>query len=179
MANDMLDLYARASEWTLTKVRGAVAQLDASTPCDEWNTSELMSHMLDSQQYFLGVAQGLDVSPPPPVPATHLSDEPIADFQQARAEVLGAFGVAGVVDTTGPTLGIAFTDMLLHGWDLARATAQDEAMPEGLAGAAYEMIHGRFTDEQRPGIFKPELVVGEHASPQEKLLAYTGRSSAR
>ena len=34
-------------------------------------------------------------------------------------------------------------------WDLAKATGQDTTMPEGLPEAAYEMIHGRFTDEQR------------------------------
>jgi hypothetical protein len=48
-------------------------------------------------------------------------------------------------------------------------------MPEGLPDAAYELIHGRFTDDQRKGIFKPEVTVPADASPQEKLLAYTGR----
>ena len=72
-------------------------------------------------------------------------------------------------------LGIAFTEQLLHGWDLARATDQDATMPAGLAEAAYEAIHGRFTDEQRKGVFGPELAVGAHATPQERLLAYTGR----
>ena len=32
-------------------------------------------------------------------------------------------------------------------------------MPQGLPEAAYEMIHGRFTDEQRKGVFKPEMPV--------------------
>ena len=48
-------------------------------------------------------------------------------------------------------------------------------MPKGLPEAAYEVIHGRFTDEQRKGVFKPEVSVPAGASPQEKLLAYTGR----
>ena len=45
----------------------------------------------------------------------------------------------------------------------------------GLAEAAYETIHGQFTDEQRKGVFKPEIEVGADASAQDKLLAYTGR----
>ena len=48
-------------------------------------------------------------------------------------------------------------------------------MPSGLPEAAFEMIHGRFTDEQRKGIFKPELDVAANGSAQDKLLAYTGR----
>jgi hypothetical protein len=48
-------------------------------------------------------------------------------------------------------------------------------MPKGLPEAAYEMIHGRFTDEQRKGVFKPEVPVNADASAQDKLLAYAGR----
>ncbi len=39
------------------------------------------------------------------------------------------------------------------------------------------MIHGRFTDEQRKGILKPEVTVAANASAQEKLLTYTGRKN--
>jgi len=49
-------------------------------------------------------------------------------------------------------------------------------MPDGLAQAAYDVIHGRFTDEQRKGVFKPEITVGDDATPQQRLLAYTGRN---
>jgi hypothetical protein len=45
----------------------------------------------------------------------------------------------------------------------------------GLAEAAYETIHGRFSDEQRQGVFKPAVAVADDASPQGRLLAYTGR----
>jgi hypothetical protein len=51
-------------------------------------------------------------------------------------------------------------------------------MPIGLAGAAYEVIHGQFTEEQRQGVFKPEVSVSDGATPQERLLAYTGRAPA-
>ena len=81
----------------------------------------------------------------------------------------------GVIEKTGPSLGIAFSDQLLHGWDVARSTDQDATMPPGLPEAAYEMIHGRFTDDQRKGVFKPEVKVAKNASAQDKLLAYTGR----
>lgn len=81
----------------------------------------------------------------------------------------------GVIEKTGAALGIAFSDQVLHGWDLAKATAQDATMPDGLPEAAFEMIHGRFTDDQRKGVFKPEVKVPANASAQDKLLAYTGR----
>lgn len=175
--DDLLLLYRRASEWTGEKVAGAMNRLDARTPCDEWDVRALLNHMLDTQRYFVGSARGEDVSPPSPNPPALISDDPRVDFESSRHDMLEVFGEPGVIDKTGPSLGIAFGDQLLHGWDLARATHQDSTMPEGLAEAAYSMIHGRFTDEQRKGLFKPAIDVPDDATPQDKLLAYTGRPS--
>jgi uncharacterized protein (TIGR03086 family) len=175
MPTDLLDLYARASEWCGEKVAGATT-LDAPTGCDEWNVRDLLNHMLETQRYFAGSARGEDVSPPGPNPPDVLSDDPVNDFASARADVLQGFGQEGVIDKTGPALGIAFSDQLLHGWDLARATGQDSAMPDGLAEKAYSAIHGLFTEEQRKGVFKPEVPLPDDATAQERLLAYTGRT---
>ena len=176
LMEDTLSMYRRASQWTAQKVAGASGDLDASTPDDEWDVRTLLNHMLDTQRYFAGAARGENASMPSPEPPPLLSDDPIADFTQAQQEVLDAFGRPGVIERTGPSLSFAISDQLLHGWDLARATDQDTTMPEGLAEAAYATIHGRLTDENRKGMFKPEIAVPNDASPQDKLLAYTGRS---
>lgn len=178
MATDYLDLYERASAWATDNVREARRQLDARTPCDEWDVRTLMNHMLDTQRYFVAQGRGEDASPPAPVPPELLSDDPVSDFEKGRAEMLAAYRDPDTQEKTGPALGIAFSDQLLHGWDLARATKQDATMPDGLAQAAYDTIHGRFTDEQRKGAFKPEIEVDASASAQQKLLAYTGRDPA-
>ncbi len=175
---DLLDSYEQASAWTLDKVRGATERLDRGTPCDDWDVRCLLNHMLDTQQYFNGAARGEDVSPPSGTPPDLLGDDPVQAFERSRAELLRTFGAPGLIEKTGPMLGIAFADQLLHGWDLAVATGQDATMPEGLPSTAYGMIHGRFTDEQRAGVFKPALRLPENASTQDQLLAYTGRRPA-
>lgn len=172
---DLLELYERASEWTLSKVDAATPRLDAETPCEGWDVRTLLNHMLDTQNYFVTSARGDKASPPASPPPDLLGDDPVADFERARSETIDTFGAPGVIDRTGPSLGIAFSDQLLHGWDLARATNQDATMPAGLPEAAYQMIHGRFTEEQRKGVFRPEVEVAPDASAQEKLLAYAGR----
>ena len=172
---DLYDLYARGSEWTLTKAPLATTRLDDPTPCDAWDVRTLMNHMVDTQRYFIGAAKGREVSPPAENPPELLGDDPLADFADVRLAALRAFAGDGVIEKTGPMLGIAFSDQLLHGWDLARATGQNEAMPEGLAASAYEIIHGAFTDEQRQGVFGPEIAVPDSASAQARLLGYTGR----
>jgi uncharacterized protein (TIGR03086 family) len=175
MPSELLDLYRQASQWTADKVRGA-KDLDAPTPCTEWKVRDLLNHMLDTSRYFVSSARGQDASPPGPNPPSLLSDDPARDFEQARKELLSTFDDEAVVEKTGPALGIAFSDQLLHGWDLARATKQDATMPAGLPEAAYDAIHGRFTDEQRKGVFGPEVQVDAAATPQQRLLAYTGRT---
>ena len=155
----------------------AATRLDAATTCDGWNVATLVSHMLETQRYFAGVAHGEDVSPPSPIPAELATDDPIEAFR-GRAEIIRTFAAPGVIEKTGPSLGIAFADQLIHGWDLAKSTDQDATMPEGLPDAAYEMIYGRFTEEQRKGVFKPTVAVASTASAQDRLLSYTGRDPA-
>jgi uncharacterized protein (TIGR03086 family) len=133
--------------------------------------------MLETQRYFLQSAQGKQATPPSPQPPQLVSSDPVKDFERVRSDTIETFSQDGVIERTGPAIGIAFADTLLHGWDLAKAAGIDTTMPEGLAEAAYATIHGRFTDEQRRGVFKPELPVPAGASAQERLLAYTGRKS--
>jgi len=179
MATDLLDSYSRASAWTLTKVADAADRLDAETPCDGWDVRTLMNHMLETQRYFLSAARGVDAEPPGAEPPELLGPDPLADFAGGRSRTLESFGAPGVIEKAGSSLAIAFSDQLLHGWDLAVATDQDATMPPDLAAQAFETIHGRFTEDQRRGVFKPEIEVGDDASPQEKLLAYTGRDPGR
>ncbi len=172
---DLLELYGQASAWAATKVAGAAADLYAPTSCDDWDVKTLLNHMLQTQRYFVGAARGEDVAPPGGTPPDVISAEPRLDFDRARAETMETFGEPGVIERTGPALGIAFADQLLHGWDLAISTGQDPVMPAGLPDAAYSLIHGAFTDDQRQGVFQPEVAVAPDASPQDRLLAYTGR----
>ena len=160
-------------------MQGAEQHLDAPTPCDDWDVQTLLNHMVDSQQYFVRSTRGEKVSPPSSEPPDGLiGDDPAAVYERGREETIRTFSEDGVIEHTGPSLGINLSDTLLHGWDVAKATGQDATMPDGLAAAAYEMVHGAFSDEQRKGVFKPEVAVSDDASPQEKFLAYTGRDPA-
>jgi uncharacterized protein (TIGR03086 family) len=138
-----------------------------------------MNHMLLVGRTFVAVARGepftlsLDEDPP-----DVLSDDPSADFEQARTETLRAFGEPGVLERTGTVLGNLFGDQLFHGWDLAVSTGQDPTMPEGLPEAAYALAYGAFTEESRRGVMKPAVDVADDASAQERLLAYSGRDPA-
>jgi uncharacterized protein (TIGR03086 family) len=175
MESDLMDLYRRGSDWTGDKIAGVTA-LDGSTPCSEWKLRDLLNHVLDTQRYFASAGRGEKATPPGPNPPDIVSDMPAADFAAVRSDVISVFSTEGVIEKTMPALGVAFTDALIHGWDVAKATGQDASMPDGLAEAAYTTIHGRFSDEQRQGLFAPEVSVADDATAQQRLLAYTGRT---
>ena len=172
---DLLDLYERGTEWTASKIPAATGKLADGTPCEQWDVRNLLDHMIDTQEYFAATARGEEVSLPNPDPPARIGDDPIAAYAEIRDETLRAHREPGVLEKTGPSLGIAFVDQLVHGWDLAQATGQDATMPEDLAGAAFEMLDGKLTDENRGAGFKPAVSVADDASAQDKLLAYTGR----
>jgi uncharacterized protein (TIGR03086 family) len=66
-------------------------------------------------------------------------------------------------------------DLVVHRWDLARATGLDEAMPpEEVARLTQEVA--AFGDAARsPGVFGPEIAVPPDADPQAALLGQLGR----
>src|SRR5688572_9713506 len=101
---EQLDLYEKASAWTLSKVEGAADKLDNATPCDGWDVRTLLNHMLDTQRFFLDGAQGKESSPPAPEPPSVLSADPAQDFATRQREMVDAFGEPGVIEKTGPSL---------------------------------------------------------------------------
>lgn len=174
----VIDLFDRATTWTQGKIASLTPeQLDAQTPCEDWDVRALLNHLLAGQRMFVRSARGEErAAPPSGQPPDLVGDDPAAQFEAARRESLDAFRAAG--DDQARLIGIAFADSLIHGWDLAKATGQDATMPGDLAAAAYGLLEGRISDEARgPGKpFAPGVEVAADASAQDKLVAYCGRT---
>ena len=181
-------MYDRATAWTAEKVAGAASQLDAQTPCEEWTVRKLIDHLLWGQAMFASGPAGATIAPPDGPPPDLVGDDPAAQYEQARKETVAAYAAPGVLEGMIPgfaggapafvVLGIAFCDQLIHGWDLARATAQDTTRPADLAAMGRQLLDGRISDESRgPGQnFGPAVAVPADASDQDALLAYCGRT---
>jgi uncharacterized protein (TIGR03086 family) len=172
---DVIDLLDRGTKWTADKVPAAAKRLDASTPCTEWDVRNLLDHLLDTAHYFTEVGHGKKPDMPSPNPPARIGKDPAAQYTEARDELVDAYRQPGAAERSGPSAGIAFVDQLVHGWDLARATEQDDAIPDDLAEAAVSLVDGRLGAEQRGKAFAPALPVGKDATPQQRLLAYMGR----
>ncbi|PWW23969.1 uncharacterized protein (TIGR03086 family) [Geodermatophilus normandii] len=108
---------------------------DAATPCEDWTARGVVTHLVDTQREFL-TGRGVDLGPAPDVAA-----DPAAALRAHAGRVLAAVSDPAVADepydgffgptTVGETLAQFYVwDMVVHRWDLARATGQDA----GLAG---------------------------------------------
>ncbi len=173
---EVVDLFDQATAWTASKIEGVkLNQLRALTPCDEWDVRDVINHAIGVLRMFEEGARGGQLAPPPPGrPQDFAGDDPQGVYQAARDATVAAYRVPGV---DPGRLAIAFVDQLVHGWDIATATAQDVSMPAELAEPAFNMVDGQIDPSARgPGkIFKEEVPVPDVSSAQDRLLGYCGR----
>jgi uncharacterized protein (TIGR03086 family) len=162
-------------------------QWENRSPCAEWNARDVVGHIVDMHGVILRPF-GRDLSPAP-----SLQKDPLGTFRAARADIEAVLADPVLAATEHETPSgkmtaeqhidqVASADMVVHGWDLARATGQDDTIdPEEVARmlpeaeAIPEVM--RIPDAFGPGIvvFGPKVKVPDDASLQDRLLGLMGR----
>jgi uncharacterized protein (TIGR03086 family) len=177
---DPVALYRAATDRAIAAVEAVRPdQLDSPTPCTEWTVQELIDHLVGGTEYLLSAAEQRE-----PV---HRTDTTAAEFRRDVADVLDALKLPGAMDRmcTSP-LGFqwpvsqavagTFMDVLIHTWDLARATGQDEKLDPDMVDACTAMFLPEMPERGRAaGIVGPAVEIGDTVSAQERLLAAMGR----
>lgn len=146
-------------------------QWELPTGCG-WTVRELVDHVV-YWQANLGKALGASTS----------ADDGWEQVKQTVAEALAdpsnLEGQAAGGDVPMPrhqVLGFATADVLLHGWDLARAVGLDDSLPpEAVSAVLMGMSQVPDTILRQPNVFGPAVAVGDDASEQDKLVAFSGR----
>jgi uncharacterized protein (TIGR03086 family) len=188
---DLLPMYERELERTGQIVSGVRPEhLDRPTPCSQWDTRTLLNHLIGGSWMWamLGTGQQLDTSKPAP---DFAADDPTGAYLAAGKAALEAFRAPGAMERTfatpiGPVpgavaLGLALTDTVIHGWDLATATSQPSAIDPRTAETVLEMSRAGLSPEFRqPPIsaFADEVPVGPDATATDRLVAFLGRQPA-
>ncbi len=165
-----------------TVIHGASAEDWARpSPCEGWNTADVMAHMIDTQREFLQ-GQNLDASPAQTsenpgerwAPHTAYVAGLLDDPQVAGRTYDGYFGPTTIGDTMAQFYG---WDMLCHRYDIGSAMGRD---PE-LTDAELDEIEAAlpmFGEALRaPGICGPEIDVASGASRLVKVMALLGRDA--
>ena len=188
---NIIELYEGATQYILPILRGIKPeQLANATPCSEWNVQSLINHQIKVADYLhtvIGESGSLDYTSMFSVAGPLPSEGAEAAFAASSKRVLSALAIPGAVDKvveTGMPSGaipagmfamFPFMDIVVHQWDLAKATNQNTSMDSSLAEAAYNILAPAVEGARKGGAFGPEVQVPINASIQDKLLGLSGR----
>ncbi|WFB06897.1 TIGR03086 family metal-binding protein [Streptomyces sp. LX-29] len=186
-------------------MRGVAALLDgvtdtllsARTPCAEYPVAALLDHLMDLTVAFQHAVRkaewiprgsgGAKPAPPgaPRASADRLDprwrellprqlDELAAAWRDPAAWVGTA--EAGGVTMPAEAMGIvALDEVLVHGWDLARATGQPYEPDRGSVEAVFGMLEETASAEGVAGMFGPAVTVPDDAPLWDRALGLVGR----
>jgi uncharacterized protein (TIGR03086 family) len=169
-------------------------QLDAPTPCPEYTLGDLLDHVGGMSLAFIGAAQkdtGDDTSHAPSGDASRLGDDwrtriprDLVGLAEAWRDPAAWTGMtkAGGVELPGEVAGlVALDELVIHGWDIARASGQ----PYDCDPASLEAVHGfaaQFSEPgleaEREGLFGPVVDVPDDAPLLDRVIGLTGRDPA-
>jgi uncharacterized protein (TIGR03086 family) len=165
------------------------AQLDGSTPCPGFAVHNMLGHLAglavafrDAGRKDLGVTT--DTSPNDVVP--DIGPRWREELPKALDELAEAWRDpaawtgetrAGGVSLPGAVAGaVAADELVVHGWDLARATGQEYEPDAGALRASYEFLVAAAEDPSRGGgIFGPVVPVPDDAPLLDRAIGFSGR----
>jgi uncharacterized protein (TIGR03086 family) len=183
---ELLDLTPAARRMAAVVAGIPDAALGAPTPCPAYSVGDLLDHVANLTVAFTRAATkdlGEQGSPPPGHAAS--LDAGWRDTIPADLEALAAawrepaawqgMTRAGGIDMPGEVAGIVAVDeLLVHGWDLARATGQDFDADEAALDAALG-FYSMFDDASRGDAFGPPVDVPASAPALARVVGASGR----
>ncbi|MFD0271892.1 TIGR03086 family metal-binding protein [Streptomyces sp. NPDC127106] len=163
------------------------------TPCPEYAVSGLLSHLAGLAVAFRDAARknlgpttdtAPEASTVPALPAHWREELPrvLAELAEAWTDPAAWTGMtrAGGVDLPGGTAGTVVADeLVIHGWDLARATDQEYAPDPAALRAAHAFLRAAAEDDAGGGgAFGPVVPVPDDAPLLDRTVGLSGRDPA-
>lgn len=150
------------------------------SPCDDWDARAVVAHVIGAHGIFEGLA-GRELAPGPSV-----DDDPAGAFAAARDQVQAELDDATLADVEFDGMFGRSTfakgvdrflslDLVIHRWDLARATGGDEELPADEIARGWKDMEGIGDAMRGPGAFGPEVEPPPDADEQTRLLCFLGR----
>jgi uncharacterized protein (TIGR03086 family) len=179
---EISERYARLADKFAEKVAAVPDDRWSSpSPCAEWTARDIVAHVVTTQGMFLGFV-GRSLGDIPSVDddprgaftaARTVVQADLEDPERAGAEFEGGMGTMSF--ETGVDRFLNF-DLVVHGWDLARATGLDDHIDPADLKRIRVAAEG-FGDAMRgPNAFGPEVEPPADASEQDRVLAFLGRA---
>ena len=179
--SEVSERYARLSDAFAAKIAAVPAgKWNSQSPCQDWTARDVVGHVITTQGMFLGfVGQELGDIPSAdndPLAAWNAArarvQENLDDPERAKAEFQGFSGTSTFEAGVDKFL---CSDLVVHGWDLARAAGLDDRMPPEDIERVRRNMESMGDALRGPQAFGPALEAPPDAGEQERLLAFLGR----
>jgi uncharacterized protein (TIGR03086 family) len=179
--SEIIPRYARVAAGFTARVRGCPSERWSSpSPCEGWTARDVAKHVIDVHRRAgaaitggnaVELASGDDVGTAWSA-ATDTVGRALADPALASKPLGGRFGEQPFEQLVSRLL---CSDVLVHTWDLARATGQDDRLDPDAARIAYDNLQSFEAQLRAPGGFGPALNPPPDADDQTRLLCFVGR----
>lgn len=177
-----------AAGFTATVEAVPVEAWEQPAPCEGWDARDVVRHLVEwlaPPGFLLGAFEvGIGVLP-------SVDDDPAGAWTRVRDAIQSGLddpAIAGRVEDCGPPGRLSFAaavdmtctpDVLIHTWDLARATGLDDRLDPSEVHrmvSGFEALPPEVDAAMRSsGHYGPRVEVPADANEQTRLLAFVGR----
>ncbi len=185
---ELAQLHRRAAE-RFTAAVDAIGsdQWAAPTPCTEWDVRALLAHNVEENLWVPAMLAGETIaSVGDRFEGDTLGDDPKTAWKTSVEEACAAVDAPGALagrvhlsygeESATEYVRQRLIDLVVHGWDLARAVGADESLPGDLVEACLEWAEPLAPMlAQMPGLFAPAVKPALGAGAQTRLLNLLGR----
>ena len=187
---ELLELFQRAQAQFTDRVDAVAPDQWDDEALPGWTVGDLVAHLVTEALWVPPLLagepfEGVDGRFPEDT-SDLLGDDPFTGWESAADEALSAFAEDDALIRTvrlsrGPTPATEYitemtADLVVHAWDLARATDGDTDLDAELVTAAL-VFSERLPEDGVPGLIDPPLEVSDSAPPLVRLLARYGRKA--
>jgi uncharacterized protein (TIGR03086 family) len=162
-------------------------QLTGPTPCPDYSLGDLVDHVGGLALAFTWAANKeapADGAPGPSGDASRLTDDwrrrIAADLAQLadawkKPDAWTGMTRAGGIDLPGEIAGVvALDELVIHGWDVARASGQPYDVDAQSLDAVANFVQG-FSADGTGGLFGPRVPVSDAAPLLDRVIGMAGR----
>ena len=153
---------------------------DHPAPCEGWVARDIVRHIVDTLDYFFGEKRVAGDLP-------SVDEDPVGAWKAARDQILKALDdpALATMEVDSPMGRMTFEqlvgidgvgDVLVHTWDLARATGLDETLDPAEVSRLLAVMQPMDELMRSSDAFGPRVEVPDDADEQTKLIAFTGRT---
>jgi len=177
---DVADRYGRLADAVTRLIDGCPpGAWTRPSPCEDWTAYDVAQHLVDVHRRVLTRLSGGDPTPPD-------SDDDLAAAWRVESGAVRSALADDRAQTPVESFGstepfeqlvgsLLCADTVIHTWDLARATGQDDRLDPESVASAMAFLEPNDAMLRRPGGFGPKVDPPEGADAQTRLLCFVGR----